>query len=119
MPPARTPSNTRLPEQQRIVSLLNEAFAGLATTQGIVEKNHQNTRALFESQLQSVFTQRNKGWEPKTLKEIAITFGRGRSKHRPRNAPQLYGGKYPFVQTGDIRNADHIITEHSQSYRRG
>ena len=50
------------------------------------------------------------------LAEIATIFGRGKSKHRPRNAPHLYGGKYPFVQTGDIRNADHTITEYSQTY---
>jgi type I restriction enzyme S subunit len=50
------------------------------------------------------------------LEEIATTFGRGKSKHRPRNAPHLYGGEYPFVQTGDVRNADHTITEYSQTY---
>lgn len=105
-----------LPEQQRIVSVLDEAFAGLATVQANVEKNLQNARALFESDLQSVFTQRGKGWVAKTLGEVATTFGRGKSKHRPRNAPHLYGGKYPFVQTGDIRNADHIVTEYSQTY---
>jgi len=51
-----------LPEQQRIVGLLDEAFAGLATAQANAEKNLQNARALFESHLQSVFTQRGKGW---------------------------------------------------------
>ena len=50
------------------------------------------------------------------MEEIATTFGRGKSKHRPRNEPKLYGGKYPFIQTGDIRNADHFITEYSQTY---
>jgi len=66
--------------------------------------------------LQSVFTQDSKGWEQKTLKQIATTFGRGKSKHRPRNEKKLYGGKYPFIQTGDIRNASHYITEYSQTY---
>jgi len=103
-------------EQRRIVGILNEAFEGIATAKANAEKNLQNARALFESHLQSVFTQRGKGWKQKTLEEIATTFGRGKSKHRPRNAPHLYGGKYPFVQTGDIRNADHIITEYSQTY---
>jgi len=105
-----------LPEQQRIVGLLDEAFESIATAKANAEKNLQNARALFESHLQSVFTQRGKGWKQKTLEEIATTFGRGKSKHRPRNAPHLYGGRYPFVQTGDIRNADHIIIEHSQTY---
>ena len=105
-----------LAEQQRIVGVLDEAFAGLATAQANAEKNLQNARALFESHLQSVFTQRGKGWVEKTLEEVSTTFGRGKSKHRPRNAAHLYGGKYPFIQTGDIRNADHIITEYSQTY---
>jgi len=105
-----------LPEQQRIVGILDEAFEGIAITRANAEKNLQNARALFESHLQSVFTQRGKGWEEKTLEQIAITFGRGKSKHRPRNEKKLYGGKYPFIQTGDIRNADHFITEYSQTY---
>ncbi len=105
-----------LPEQHRIVALLDEAFAGIATAKANAEKNLQNARALFESHLQSVFTERGDGWKLKTLQEVATTFGRGKSRHRPRNAKHLYGGRYPFIQTGDIRNADHIITEYSQTY---
>jgi type I restriction enzyme S subunit len=105
-----------LPEQRWIVAVLDEVFDGIATAKANAEKNLQNARAIFESQLQCVFTERGKRWKQKTLEEIATTFGRGKSKHRPRNAPHLYGGKYPFVQTGDIRNADHIITEYSQTY---
>ena len=51
-----------LAEQQRIVGLLDEAFEGLATAKANAEKNLQNARALFESHLQSVFTQRGLGW---------------------------------------------------------
>ena len=105
-----------LPEQQRIVGILDEAFEGLATAKANAEKNLHNARALFDSHLQAVFSQRGKGWKQKTLEEIATTFGRGKSKHRPRNEPTLYGGKYPFIQTGDIRNADHYIMEYSQTY---
>ena len=105
-----------LAKQQRIVGLLDKGFAGLATAKAHAEKNLQNARALFESHLQSVFTQRGLGWKQKTLEEVSTSFGRGKSKHRPRNAPHLYGGKYPFVQTGDVRNADHTITEYSQTY---
>jgi type I restriction enzyme S subunit len=60
-----------LPEQQRIVGLLDEAFEGLATAKASAEKNLQNARALFESHLQSVFTQRGPGWVEKTLEDIA------------------------------------------------
>jgi type I restriction enzyme, S subunit len=103
-------------EQTRIVTILDEAFEDIATAKANAQKNLQNARAIFESQLQFVFTERGRTWKQKTLEEIATTFGRGKSKHRPRNAPHLYGGDYPFVQTGDIRNADHIITEYSQTY---
>ena len=54
-----------LAEQQRIVGLLDEAFAGIATAKANAEKNLQNARALFESHLQSVFTQRGEGWVEK------------------------------------------------------
>lgn len=105
-----------LPEQHRIVAILDEAFDGIATAKANAEKNLQNVRALFESHLQTVFSQRGEGWEEKRLSEISVAFGRGKSKHRPRNDPKLYGGKYPFIQTGDVRNAVHQITSYSQTY---
>jgi type I restriction enzyme S subunit len=58
-----------LAEQQRIVGLLDEAFEGLATAKANAEKNLQNARALFESHLQSVFTQRGPGWVEKRIEE--------------------------------------------------
>lgn len=66
-----------LAEQQRIVGVLDEAFAGLATAQAHAAQNLQNARALFESHLQSVFTHRGQGWVEKTLKEVCekITDG--------------------------------------------
>lgn len=60
-----------LAEQQRIVGLLDEAFEGLATAKANAEKNLQNARALLESHLQSVFTQRGPGWVEKKLEDIA------------------------------------------------
>jgi type I restriction enzyme S subunit len=50
-------------EQRRIVGILDEAFEGIATAKANAEKNLQNARALFESHLQSVFTQRGVGRE--------------------------------------------------------
>ena len=61
-----------LAEQQRIVGLLDEAFEGLATAKANAEKNLQNARALFESHLQSVFTQRGPGWVDRTLDQVCI-----------------------------------------------
>jgi type I restriction enzyme S subunit len=112
----RLPIPSSLPEQRRIVGILDEAFAGIATAKANAEKNLQNARALFESHLQAVFTKRGDGWDQKRLDEIAKVFGRGKSRHRPRNEPKLYGGKYPFVQTGDVRNAGLVVDSFSQTY---
>jgi type I restriction enzyme S subunit len=59
-----------LPEQQRIVGLLDGAFVGIATAKANAEKNLQNARALFESCLQSVFNQRGAQWDRVTLQTL-------------------------------------------------
>jgi type I restriction enzyme S subunit len=69
-----------LPEQQRIVGILDESFEGIATAKANAEKNLQNARALFASHLQSVFAQRGEGWVEKPLAELCdparvITYG--------------------------------------------
>ena len=104
-----------LPEQQRIVSILDKAFAAIDKAKANAEQNLQNAKELFESYLQGIVSNGDQ-WEKKTLAQIAKTFGRGKSKHRPRNWEGLYGGDYPFIQTGDIRNSKHYITEYSQTY---
>jgi len=101
-------------EQLRIVKILDKVFGEIERIKKNTEKNLQNAKDLFESYLRSIFT--NSGWAEKTLKEISIEFSRGKSKHRPRNDKKLYGGKYPFIQTGDIRNSDHFINKYSQTY---
>jgi type I restriction enzyme S subunit len=55
------------------------------------------------------------GWVWATLSQVGW-LDRGRSKHRPRNAPHLYGGPYPFVQTGDIRHADTFLSNVEATY---
>jgi type I restriction enzyme S subunit len=55
------------------------------------------------------------GWKLKKLDELG-SIGRGKSKHRPRNDPSLYGGDYPFVQTGEVKEALLYITHYSQTY---
>jgi type I restriction enzyme S subunit len=54
-------------------------------------------------------------WQTCKLDELGV-LERGRSRHRPRYAFHLYGGKYPFIQTGDIREAQKYITQYSQTY---
>ena len=43
-------------------------------------------------------------------------LGRGKSKHRPRNDISLFGGKYPFIQTGEIKAANLYISEYEKTY---
>lgn len=54
-------------------------------------------------------------WGLAKLDELGFV-GRGKSRHRPRDASFLYGGPYPFFQTGDVKSADFYLTEHSQTY---
>jgi type I restriction enzyme S subunit len=52
------------------VGILDEAFVGIATAKANAEKNLQNARALFESHLQSVFTQRGKAWVNSSIGDV-------------------------------------------------
>lgn len=55
-------------------------------------------------------------WEITSLSELG-TFSRGKSKHRPRNDVKLFeGGKYPLVQTGDVKAANLYITKNDSYY---
>ncbi|MEO7412549.1 MAG: restriction endonuclease subunit S [Opitutaceae bacterium] len=85
-----------VPEQQRIVSILDEAFAGLATAKANAEKNLQNARALFDGHLQSVFT--SKKWRWKTLGDLCDGVEYGSS------AKSKKQGKIPVLRMGNIQD---------------
>ena len=76
-----------LPEQQRIVSILDEAFAAIAKAKANAEQNLQNAKQLFESYLQSVFENKGDGWEEKPLKELTTKIGSGAT---PRGGQESY-----------------------------
>ena len=86
-----------LAEQQRIVGILDEAFEGIATAKANAEKNHQNARALFESHLQSVFTQRGEGWVDKPLGKVCEV------KDGTHASPKYVDDGIPFVTQKNIR----------------
>lgn len=54
-------------------------------------------------------------WRWVKLGEAAI-LERGKSKHRPRNDARLFGGEFPFVQTGEVSAADRVITDFVETY---
>lgn len=105
-----------LEAQRRIVAVLDEALAGIATATANAQKNLTNAHALFDVALEQVFFHANDDWPKRHLGDISREFGRGKSRHRPRNDQSLYGGVVPFIQTGDISRADHWLTSYSQTY---
>jgi type I restriction enzyme, S subunit len=105
-----------LQEQKRIVAIVDQAFEAIDVAIENTKQNLANARELFESYLNHIFTQKGDGWIEKTLQEVSTKFSRGKSKHRPRGDAKLYGGKYPLIQTGDVGNSNHRITNYSQTY---
>jgi|SRR5579862_4004271 len=93
-------SYPRLPEQRRIVGILDKAFEGIATAKANAEKNLQNARALFESHLQFVFTQRGKGWVDRQLASLCeeITVG-----HVGPMKTEYKESGVPFLRSQNIR----------------
>jgi type I restriction enzyme S subunit len=63
-----------LPEQQRIVSILDEAFAAIAKAKANAEQNLNNAKELFDVYLHKYYTSKEEGWEEKNLKEVAEYF---------------------------------------------
>ncbi|MBK8755024.1 MAG: restriction endonuclease subunit S [Candidatus Competibacteraceae bacterium] len=87
-----------LPEQQRIVGILDEAFDGIATAKAKAEKNLKNSRALFESYLQSVFTQRGDNWEVRKIREVA-KHSLGKMLDKAKNRGELQ----PYLRNINVR----------------
>ncbi len=89
-----------IPEQHRIVAILDEAFDGIATAKANAEKNLQNARALFESHLQSVFTQRGEGWVEKPIEDIA-EFSQGIQVGLENQSTEMADGLVRFIRIVD------------------
>lgn len=115
-----------LSEQQRIVERIEELFAKLDEAKERLQEVADSFAVRKAAILHKAFTgeltkqwRRENGvsdesWEEKKLGEVGV-LERGRSKHRPRNDERLFGGIYPFIQTGDVANADMFIEKHSQT----
>lgn len=110
-----------LPEQQRIVGILDEAFEGISTVKANAEKNLQTARALFESHLEAVFTRDGDRWATRRLGDIAETqyglsvpmndVGKG---YRIFRMGELQDGR--LTDTGQMRFAD-IPREEFERYK--
>ncbi len=93
-----------LPEQHRIVAILDEAFDGIATAKANAEQNLQNARALFESHLQRVFTEAWTTGELVTLADLATDITDG--DHMP---PPKAANGVPFITIGNVAKDSHTI----------
>ena len=101
-------------KQQRIVDILKEIENIIESRQQELQKLDDLIRARFVEMFGDPVSN-SKGLQEATLPEIGI-FGRGVSKHRPRNDPKLLGGKYPLIQTGDVAAADLYILSYTSTY---
>lgn len=94
-----------LDEQHRIVAILDEAFDSIATAKANAEKNMQNARALFESHLQSVFTQRGEDWIEEPLESLIESSLIGLTRN---TREQGNDKKYPYVKMNHITRGNRF-----------
>jgi len=83
-----------IPEQKRIVAILDQAFADIEQARAKTEQNLKNARELFESYLQQVFSLRGEGWIQKKFSEcFKLRSGAGLTKKNMIEGPYpVYGG---------------------------
>lgn len=130
-----------LEEQKRVVAKIEELFSELDNGIETLKKTKQQLAVYRQAVLKEAFEGKftahipcdvELSWAseeetkslpaiPKEWQYIALSnlgdLGRGKSKHRPRNDPKLFdGGKYPFLQTGEVKAAKQYITEYSKMY---
>lgn len=108
-----------LPIQQRIVEKIETLFTQIDAAIHTLNILEQQNNLYRQTVLQQAFE--GKLVDVGEMKWVKLAdvcnIKRGKSKHRPRNEPTLFGGKYPFIQTGDIRNANGgYISTCSQTY---
>lgn len=103
-----------LAEQERIVKLLDEVDELRKLRAQADRRTADLIPALFHEMFGDPITN-SKRWFLRLFSDVG-TLDRGRSKNRPRDEASLYGGKYPFIQTGDVANANGEITAYTQTY---
>ena len=93
-----------LPEQQRLVAILNDVFADIEKAKANAEQNLKNAKELFESYVQGVFENKGKDWEEKALGEIAdVEYG-----YTDKSTGE---GDYRYVRITDIDKNGELILE--------
>jgi len=98
-----------LPEQQRIVSILDEAFEGIAKARANAEKNLANARELFESELAQIFRQSGGSWAPGSLLNFVGDISTGPFGSMLHKSDYVIGG-LPLVNPINIQQ-DKIVPD--------
>jgi len=103
-----------LATQKKIAAILDKADKLRQLNKQLLKKYDELSQSLFLDMFGDPVTN-PMGWKKVKFKDVG-KLDRGKSKHRPRNAPQLLGGKYPLIQTGDVANSNGYISEFKSTY---
>lgn len=101
-------------QQTEIIDVLRKTESVISMRQRQLKKLDELIKARFIELFGDPISN-SRGLPENTLPEMG-EFGRGVSKHRPRNDPKLLGGEHPLIQTGDVAAADLYITEYNNTY---
>lgn len=100
--------------QKKIVDEFNALDVQIAAQDDMLQSLDADIKAKFAALFGNPITNSN-NWQTFSLSKLGI-LERGVSKHRPRNDPQLLGGKYPLIQTSDVANSGLFIEKFSATY---
>jgi len=103
-----------LEEQKRIAAILDKADALRRKRQQAIKLSEQFLKSVFLDMFGDPVTN-PKRWEIARFGDVG-QLDRGKSKHRPRNDPELLGGPYPLIQTGDVANSGGYIRKYKSTY---
>ncbi|KHE93784.1 MAG: type I restriction modification enzyme S chain [Candidatus Scalindua brodae] len=98
-----------LPEQKRIVAILDKAFAAIAKAKANAERNLKNAKELFESYLQGVFENKGEGWEEKKLGEVCHVKGGKRLPKGHKLTSEDTG--LPYIRARDLKQETVLVEQ--------
>ncbi len=103
-----------LAEQCQVVDVLSRAEGIVRLRREAQRKATELIPAIFLEMFGDPSTN-PRAWPTRAFGNVGA-LDRGKSRNRPRDAPELYGGPYPFIQTGDIANSGGRVTRYSSTY---
>jgi len=108
------PIPENLADQIRIAEVLTKVETLIQQRKESIDLLDDFLRSTFLDMFGDPVKNENK-WEMVKLSQLG-SLDRGISKNRPRNAPELLGGIYPLIQTGEVSNAGLFIKKYKNTY---